>query len=309
MTEFAAQFQDYLIHTKNASENTVASYMRDIRQFIAYLSEISAPKLSDVRHSQICDYVSWMQNAGKSRDQERYQTVYSKIVGSAAAPTAGLHFTNELLEQIRAIGVDIVEITLHVGLGTFRPVKAEEITEHHMHAELCMIDASAARRLNETRARGGRIICVGTTSCRTLESLVQPDGSFCESSAWTDIFIYPGYQFRAMDALITNFHSLIFLHKGFHGRVFAEGEKLALHVVVVLEPVVAPGRVQYPVADENHIQEPSEFFCAQLDRHFGSLLCSMRREIRSIIMHPSRKIHNNSSSTGKMTCFCGANRI
>ena len=155
-------------------------------------------------------------------DQERYQTVYSKIVGSAAAPTAGLHFTNELLEQIRAIGVDIVEVTLHVGLGTFRPVKAEEITEHHMHAELCMIDASAARRLNETRARGGRIICVGTTSCRTLESLVQPDGSFCETSAWTDIFIYPGYQFRAMDALITNFHlpesTLVMLVSAFAGR-------------------------------------------------------------------------------------------
>ena len=130
--------------------------------------------------------------------------------------------TPEELEQIRAIGVDIVEITLHVGLGTFRPVKAEEITEHHMHAELCMIDASAARRLNETRARGGRIICVGTTSCRTLESLVQPDGSFCESSAWTDIFIYPGYQFRAMDALITNFHlpesTLVMLVSAFAGR-------------------------------------------------------------------------------------------
>lgn len=155
-------------------------------------------------------------------DQERYQTVYSKISGSAAAPTAGLHFTNELLDQIRSIGVDIAEITLHVGLGTFRPVKAEEITEHHMHAEFCMIDGPTANLLNETRSRGGRIICVGTTSCRTLESLAQADGSFCEASAWTDIFIYPGYQFRAMDALITNFHlpesTLVMLVSAFAGR-------------------------------------------------------------------------------------------
>ena len=155
-------------------------------------------------------------------DQERYQTVYSKINGSAAAPTAGLHFTNELLDAIRARGVDIAEITLHVGLGTFRPVKAEEITDHHMHAEFCMMDAETAKLLNETRKRGGRIVCVGTTSCRTLESLVQSDGSFRETSAWTDIFIYPGYQFKAMDALITNFHlpesTLVMLVSAFAGR-------------------------------------------------------------------------------------------
>ena len=155
-------------------------------------------------------------------DQERYQTVYSKITGSAAAPTAGLHFTNELLDAIRARGVDIAEITLHVGLGTFRPVKAEEITDHHMHAEFCMMDAETAQLLNGTRKRGGRIVCVGTTSCRTLESLVQPDGSFRESSAWTDIFIYPGYEFKAMDALITNFHlpesTLVTLVSAFAGR-------------------------------------------------------------------------------------------
>lgn len=155
-------------------------------------------------------------------DQERYQTVYSKVSGSAAAPTAGLHFTNELLDDIRAMGVNIAEITLHVGLGTFRPVKAEEIADHHMHAELCMIDAPTAALLNETRARGGRIICVGTTSCRTLESLVRPDGSFCEASAWTEIFIYPGYRFKAMDALITNFHlpesTLVMLVSAFAGR-------------------------------------------------------------------------------------------
>ncbi len=155
-------------------------------------------------------------------DRERYQTVYSKITGSAAAPTAGLHFTNELLDSIRAMGVDIAEITLHVGLGTFRPVKAEEITDHQMHAELCMIDAPTAKLLNNTRARGGRIVCVGTTSCRTLESLVLPDGSFQAATAWTDIFIYPGYSFRAMDALITNFHlpesTLVMLVSAFAGR-------------------------------------------------------------------------------------------
>ena len=155
-------------------------------------------------------------------DQERYQTVYSKITGSADAPTAGLHFTNELLNAIRAGGVDIAEITLHVGLGTFRPVKAEEITDHHMHAEYCMMDAETAALLNETRRRGGRIVCVGTTSCRTLESLVQSDGSFREASAWTDIFIYPGYQFKAMDALITNCHlpesTLVMLVSAFAGR-------------------------------------------------------------------------------------------
>ena len=155
-------------------------------------------------------------------DQERYQTVYSKITGSAAAPTAGLHFTHELLDAIREKGVDIAEITLHVGLGTFRPVKAEEITDHHMHAEFCMMDAETAALLNRTRRRGGRIVCVGTTSCRTLESLVQPDGSFREASAWTDIFIYPGYGFKAMDALITNFHlpesTLVMLVSAFAGR-------------------------------------------------------------------------------------------
>ena len=155
-------------------------------------------------------------------DQERYQTVYSKITGSAAAPTAGLHFTNELLDAIRAKGVNIAEITLHVGLGTFRPVKAEEITDHHMHAEYCMMDAATARLLNETRSRGGRIVCVGTTSCRTLESLAGHDGSFREASAWTDIFIYPGYEFKAMDALVTNFHlpesTLLMLVSAFAGR-------------------------------------------------------------------------------------------
>src|SRR5699024_6388187 len=124
------------------------------------------------------------------KDQERYQTVYSREVGSAAAPTAGLHFTQELLEKIRAKGVTEAFVTLHVGLGTFRPVKAEEITQHHMHSEVCMMGEETAALLNETRAKGGRIICVGTTSCRTLESLVNADGSFSPKSQWTDIFIY-----------------------------------------------------------------------------------------------------------------------
>ncbi|MGM9602341.1 MAG: tRNA preQ1(34) S-adenosylmethionine ribosyltransferase-isomerase QueA [Faecousia sp.] len=155
-------------------------------------------------------------------DQERYQTVYSKDVGSAAAPTAGLHFTTELLEKIREKGVATAFVTLHVGLGTFRPVKAENITEHHMHSELCMMPQETADILNETKKRGGRIICVGTTSCRTLESLVNEDGSFEAKSKWTDIFIYPGYQFKAMDGLITNFHlpesTLLMLVSAFSSR-------------------------------------------------------------------------------------------
>ena len=156
------------------------------------------------------------------QDQERYQTVYSREVGSAAAPTAGLHWTPELLDKVRAKGVKTAFVTLHVGLGTFRPVKAEEITDHHMHAELCMINGEAAQILNETKQNGGRIICVGTTSCRTLESLVNDDGSFEAKSKWTEIFIYPGYQFKAMQGLITNFHlpesTLVMLVSAFAGR-------------------------------------------------------------------------------------------
>ena len=156
------------------------------------------------------------------QDSERYQTVYSREIGSAAAPTAGLHFTNELLDKIRNKGVNTAFITLHVGLGTFRPVKAEEISEHHMHAELCMINKETADLLNKTRQAGGRIICVGTTSCRTLESLVCDDGTFEEKSKWTEIYIYPGYQFKAMDGLITNFHlpesTLVMLVSAFAGR-------------------------------------------------------------------------------------------
>ena len=155
-------------------------------------------------------------------DQERYQTVYSREVGSAAAPTAGLHWTKELLDKARAMGVKTAFVTLHVGLGTFRPVKAENILEHHMHAELCMMSAETAAVLNETKADGGRIICVGTTSCRTLESLAKDDGTFEAGSKWTEIFIYPGYTFKAMNGLITKFHlpesTLVMLVSAFAGR-------------------------------------------------------------------------------------------
>jgi S-adenosylmethionine:tRNA ribosyltransferase-isomerase len=155
-------------------------------------------------------------------DQERYQTVYSREVGSAAAPTAGLHWTQELLDKAREKGIKTAFVTLHVGLGTFRPVQVDDVLNHHMHAELCMIGDETARILNETKAEGGRIICVGTTSCRTLESLVNEDGSFEAKSKWTEIFIYPGYAFKAMDGLITNFHlpesTLVMLVSAFSSR-------------------------------------------------------------------------------------------
>lgn len=156
------------------------------------------------------------------QDQERYQTVYSREVGSAAAPTAGLHFTPELLETIRQKGVNIGFVTLHVGLGTFRPVTAEEITDHKMHSEHYYLPAKTAELINETKSRGNRVIAVGTTSCRTLESVAQKDGAFRESEGWTDIFIYPGFEFRAIDGLITNFHlpesTLIMLVSALAGR-------------------------------------------------------------------------------------------
>lgn len=140
------------------------------------------------------------------KDRNRYQTVYAKHDGSAAAPTAGLHFTPELLDEVRARGVRIAEVTLHVGLGTFRPVKVEDVTQHHMHSEFYMIDEQASRTINETKQQGGRIICVGTTSCRTIESAADENGHLQPCSGWTEIFIYPGYQFKILDGLITNFH-------------------------------------------------------------------------------------------------------
>lgn len=140
------------------------------------------------------------------KDKNRYQTVYAKYEGSAAAPTAGLHFTEELLEQIRAKGVKIARVTLHVGLGTFRPVKVEDVTEHHMHTEFYHVSEEAADIINETKKQGGRVICVGTTSCRTIESAADDHGIVHATEGDTDIFIYPGYQFKVLDCLITNFH-------------------------------------------------------------------------------------------------------
>lgn len=158
------------------------------------------------------------------KDKERYQTVYSKINGSAAAPTAGLHFTPELLERIKEMGVNIAYVTLHVGLGTFRPVKVDEITDHKMHSEFYTMSQETADLINETKARGDRVIAVGTTSCRTLESAVakKVDGKFVACSDHTNIFIYPGYEFGAIDGLITNFHlpesTLIMLVSAFLGH-------------------------------------------------------------------------------------------
>ena len=156
------------------------------------------------------------------QESERYQTVYSKVTGSAAAPTAGLHFTPELMEKLTRKDVKLCYVTLHVGLGTFRPVKAEEITEHEMHSEYCVIPQETADIINETKKNGGRVVCVGTTSCRTIESWAGEDGVMKASAGWTNIFIYPGYRFKVLDALITNFHlpesTLIMLVSALAGR-------------------------------------------------------------------------------------------
>lgn len=158
----------------------------------------------------------------KLRDKNRYQTVYAEHEGSAAAPTAGLHFTKELLGEIREMGVKIAHVTLHVGLGTFRPVKVDEVTDHHMHSEFYIVDEENARLINDTKKNGGRVIAVGTTSCRTLESASDQNGVLKPGSGWTDIFIYPGYEFKMIDGLITNFHlpesTLIMLVSAFAGR-------------------------------------------------------------------------------------------
>ena len=157
-------------------------------------------------------------------DSERYQTVYSKVVGSAAAPTAGLHFTPELLGQVQTMGVRVCYVTLHVGLGTFRPVKAENLDEHEMHSEYCVIPQETADMVNETKRRGGRVICVGTTSCHTIESWSDEDGTLKASAGWTNIFIYPGYRFKVLDGLITNFHlpesTLVMLVSALAGREY-----------------------------------------------------------------------------------------
>ena len=156
------------------------------------------------------------------KDKNRYQTVYAKHEGSAAAPTAGLHFTKELLSEIEAMGVKIAHVTLHVGLGTFRPVKVETIEEHHMHSEFYVVEEEEAKKINDTKKNGGRVICVGTTSCRTLESATGEDGILKAGSGWTEIFIYPGYKFKILDCLITNFHlpesTLVMLVSALAGR-------------------------------------------------------------------------------------------
>ena len=156
------------------------------------------------------------------KDKNRYQTVYAKYDGSAAAPTAGLHFTKELLQQIKDMGVNIAYVTLHVGLGTFRPVKVDEITDHHMHSEFYQVDEEAAKKINRAKDSGHRVICVGTTSCRTIESAADETGHLKPTSGWTEIFIYPGYKFKILDGLITNFHlpesTLIMLVSALAGR-------------------------------------------------------------------------------------------
>lgn len=156
------------------------------------------------------------------QERERYNTVYAVHEGSAAAPTAGLHFTPELLQEIEKKGVDIARVTLHVGLGTFRPVKAEEITDHHMHSEFYQIQEEAAEKINRAKSGNGRVICVGTTSCRTVESAADENGCIQAGSGWTEIFIYPGYRFKVLDGLITNFHlpesTLIMLVSALAGR-------------------------------------------------------------------------------------------
>ncbi len=187
--------------------NRIVRFIHD-GEFFAVLSEIGQMPLPP--------YIK-----EKLRDNERYQTVYSKELGSAAAPTAGLHFTKELLEELKEMGVKIAFVTLHVGLGTFRPVKVNDVTNHKMHTEEYFVSKETADIINETKKRGGRVICVGTTSCRTLESVAKKYGSIVECSGDTDIFIYPGFEFKCMDGLITNFHlpesTLIMLVSAFAG--------------------------------------------------------------------------------------------
>ena len=172
----------------------------------------------------------------KLQDKERYQTVYAKNEGSAAAPTAGLHFTKELLGQIRDMGVNIAHVTLHVGLGTFRPVKVDDVEKHHMHSEFYVVEEDQAKLINDTKKNGGRVISVGTTSCRTLESATDENGILQAKSGWTEIFIYPGYQFKMIDALITNFHlpesTLLMLVSALAGKehIMAAYELSLIHI-------------------------------------------------------------------------------
>ena len=183
------------------------------------------------------------------KDKNRYQTVYAKYDGSAAAPTAGLHFTPELLQQVKDMGVDIAEVTLHVGLGTFRPVKVDNILEHHMHSEFYIVTQEAADKINNAKKNGHRVICVGTTSCRTIESAADENGMLRESSGWTEIFIYPGYQFKVLDCLITNFHlpesTLLMLVSALAGRE---------HVLAAYEEAVKEGYRFFSFGDAMFIE-------------------------------------------------------
>ena len=183
------------------------------------------------------------------KDKNRYQTVYAKYDGSAADPTAGLHFTPELLQQVKDMGVDIAEVTLHVGLGTFRPVKVDNILEHHMHSEFYMVTQEAADKINNAKKNGHRVICVGTTSCRTIESAADENGMLKESSGWTEIFIYPGYQFKVLDCLITNFHlpesTLLMLVSALAGRE---------HVLAAYEEAVKEGYRFFSFGDAMFIE-------------------------------------------------------
>ena len=182
-------------------------------------------------------------------DKNRYQTVYAKHEGSAAAPTAGLHFTKELLEKIQEKGIEIARVTLHVGLGTFRPVKVDNILDHHMHSEFYMVTQEAADKINNAKKNGHRVICVGTTSCRTIESAADENGMLRESSGWTEIFIYPGYQFKVLDCLITNFHlpesTLLMLVSALAGRE---------HVLAAYEEAVKEGYRFFSFGDAMFIQ-------------------------------------------------------
>ena len=185
----------------------------------------------------------------KLKDKNRYQTVYAKNDGSAAAPTAGLHFTKELLEQVKAEGVKIAHVTLHVGLGTFRPVKVDDVEQHHMHSEFYMVTQEAADKINNAKKNGHRVICVGTTSCRTSESAADENGMLKESSGWTEIFIYPGYKFKVLDCLITNFHlpesTLLMLVSALAGRE---------HVLAAYEEAVKEGYRFFSFGDAMFIE-------------------------------------------------------
>ncbi len=210
--EFAEDLQAEILEKKEDGVTSVKFYFEGLFE----------PLLERYGNMPLPPYITQ-----RLEDRQRYQTVYAKENGSAAAPTAGLHFTPELMERIRKKGIDIIPVLLHVGLGTFRPVKVDNVENHKMHSEYYSISADSARRINETRKRGGRIIAVGTTSVRTLESVADEDGSIKEQSGNTEIFIYPGYRFKCVDALITNFHlpesTLLMLISAFMGKEQALG--------------------------------------------------------------------------------------